>query len=160
MAEKTVTIPEKEYKQLQIDNEQNKAVIDELIAKVDGLTTAQLQGVGVDPQAAARGNVPYSLVQFTRNHNVAATPSKIQKGTNTHDAYSAECGDVVYLKDDEIARLNGDFEGLLITKEADFKEKMRYRHEWGVDEAGKRAIKRVKDPQAVKVLKEIAVHSG
>jgi len=161
MAEKTVTIPEKEYKALVADGEENKGTIAKLGAKVDDLTKATLAGAGVDPQAAARRGLGTELVQFTRNYSRAAIPSDTQKGVNTHEAYSVECGDIVHLKVDEVERLQKDFPDLLLIGEKEFKVKVRFKPELGINEDTKRPeTKMVPDPLDVKTLIETAETVG
>ena len=160
MAEKTVTIPEKEYKALVADGEENKLMIADLIAKVEDLNSATLAGAGVDPQAAARRSLGTELVQFTKHYSKAAIPSETQKGVNTHEAYSVECGDIVHLKVDEIERIQKDFPELLLVGEKNFKVKMRFKPELGLDDNKRPVTKMVEDPLDVETLIEIAETVG
>ena len=163
MAKKSevVEVPKEEYEETVRANQENSALIEQLVEKVDSVSNAQLAGVGIDPKIAARALLPRKTVQFLRHHSVAAIPSLIQKNALIMEAYSVSCGDIVHIREDEFKRLNGDFPDLLESNPNKFQDKMRYKPEQQMDKnTGRMKIKRVPDPQPVKVLLELAFEVG
>lgn len=158
---KVVTVPKEEYDEMVRTNQENSAMIDQLVEKLDAVSNAQLAGVGIDPRIAARALLPRRRVQFQRKYSRAALTSKIQKGTHIVEAYSVSCGDIVDIREDEFKRLNDEYPELLEANPNKFREKPRMKPEQVVDkDTGRYKIEWVKDPQPVKVLEELAFEVG
>lgn len=117
-------VDEAEYNQLVQDNEENKAVIGQMIEKLDQLAKAQLSGTGMDPAITARALLPDVPVQFLGNYTRAARASKIQKGANIVPYAAVEAGDIVLTKPDEVERLEETFPGLIESDPEKFSPKV------------------------------------
>lgn len=96
-------------------------LVQEQAATIHNLMTAQLSAVGVDPAGAQRRALGRTLVQFTRNYSRLAQPSTIKDAPNVVEAYSAGGGEIVRLRDDELARIQADFPDLLETRQDKFR---------------------------------------
>ena len=157
----TVTVPKAEYDEMVRQNQENSAMITNLAEDLDRVRVAQLAGAGIDPKISARAMLPRKTVQFTRHYSAGAIPSLVQKGALIMEAYTVSCGDIVHIREDEFKRINEDFPDLMEVNPNKFEDKMRFKPKQEMDKnTGQMKIVKVKDPQSVKVLHEIAFEVG
>lgn len=100
-------------------------IVQEQAATIQSLLNAQLSGAGLDAEGARRRALGRTLVQFTRNYHRLAQPSTVKDAPNVVEQYSVAALEVVRLREDEVARIQGDFPGLIETSKGKFRPFIR-----------------------------------
>jgi hypothetical protein len=103
-------------------NNELELMVQELAGNIEALTRAQMFAVGVDPAGAARRALGRTVVQFTANYNRLPQPSTVKDAPNVVEGYAVGALEVVRLRDDELARIQADFPGLVETNRDRFRE--------------------------------------
>ena len=156
-----VSVAKEEYEEMVRTNQENSAMINQLVEKLDIVQNAQLAGAGVDPKISARALLPRKTVQFLKHYSRSAIPSLIQKNAIVIESYAVSCGDIVHIRDDEYKRINGEFPDMMESNPNKFQDKLRARPKQIMDDkTGRLKIEMVPDPQTVEVLMELAFEVG
>lgn len=114
-------------------------IVQEQAATIQALLNAQLAAAGADPVGARARALGRTLVQFRGNYNRMAQPSTVKDAPNIVEGYAVAEGEIVRLRDDEVARIQADFPGLIETSRDKFRPARRRIPFMGQDQHGRPA---------------------